>query len=52
MHTIGGVSGVLAGALGWTRFYAICTFAALPAMGLMLVLLRRYPPEPRFTSAE
>ncbi len=52
IHTIGGVSGVLAGAVGWVWFYAICTFAALPAMGLMLVLLRRYPPEPRFTSAE
>ena len=45
IHTIGGVSGVLAGAVGWAAFYAICTFAALPAMGLMVVLLRRYPPE-------
>jgi hypothetical protein len=24
-------------------FYALCMFAALPSMGLMLVLLRRYP---------
>jgi len=46
IHTIGGVSGVLAGAVGWVLFYAICTFAALPAMGLMVLLLRRYPPEP------
>jgi PAT family beta-lactamase induction signal transducer AmpG len=46
IHTVGGVSGVLAGAVGWVVFYAICTFAALPAMGLMVVLLRRYPPEP------
>jgi MFS transporter, PAT family, beta-lactamase induction signal transducer AmpG len=45
IHTIGGVSGALAGAVGWVVFYAICTFAALPAMGLMVVLLRRYPPE-------
>jgi len=45
IHTIGGVSGVLAGAVGWVEFYAICTFAALPAMGLMVLLLRRYPPE-------
>ena len=45
IHTIGGFSGVLAGAVGWVAFYAICTFAALPAMGLMVVLLRRYPPE-------
>lgn len=44
IHTIGGVSGVLAGAVGWVAFYTICLFAALPAMGLMLVLLRRYPP--------
>ena len=45
IHTIGGVSGALAGAAGWVLFYAICTFAALPGMGLMVVLLRRYPPE-------
>ena len=45
IHTIGGVSGVLANALGWVWFYAICTLAALPAMGLMVLLLRRYPPE-------
>ena len=38
---------VLAGALGWTRFYTLCAFAALPAMLLMLRLLRRYPPEER-----
>jgi PAT family beta-lactamase induction signal transducer AmpG len=45
IHTIGGFSGMLAGAVGWVVFYAICTFAALPAMGLMLLLLRWYPPE-------
>ena len=44
IHTIGGVSGLLAGAVGWVPFYGLCMFAALPAMGLMLVLLRRYPP--------
>ncbi len=44
VHTLGGVSGVLAGALGWTHFYMLCSFAALPAMLLMLWLLRRYPP--------
>ena len=31
IHTIGGVSGLLAGAVGWVAFYAVCTFAALPA---------------------
>ena len=45
IHTIGGVSGVLAGEVGWVVFYAVCTFAALPAMGLMVLLLRRYPPK-------
>jgi PAT family beta-lactamase induction signal transducer AmpG len=47
IHTIGGFSGLLADRVGWVLFYAICTFAALPAMGLMLVLLQRYPPEQR-----
>jgi PAT family beta-lactamase induction signal transducer AmpG len=46
IHTIGGVSGVLATRLGWIGFYALCMFAALPSMALMLVLLRRYPTEP------
>jgi MFS transporter, PAT family, beta-lactamase induction signal transducer AmpG len=43
VHTIGGASGVLAAQVGWVEFYALCMFAALPSMGLMLVLLRRYP---------
>jgi PAT family beta-lactamase induction signal transducer AmpG len=46
VHTIGGVSGLLAARMGWIGFYALCMFAALPSMGLMLVLLRRYPTEP------
>lgn len=45
IHTIGGFSGLLVDRVGWVVFYAICTFAALPAMALMVVLLRRYPPE-------
>jgi PAT family beta-lactamase induction signal transducer AmpG len=45
IHTIGGFSGVLADKTGWVVFYGICTFAALPAMGLMVMLLRRYPPD-------
>lgn len=44
VHTLGGASGILAQALGWVDFYGVCMFAALPSMGLMLVLLRRYPP--------
>lgn len=47
VHTLGGLSGVLAAALGWTPFYVLCSFAALPAMLLMIRLLRRYPPAPR-----
>jgi PAT family beta-lactamase induction signal transducer AmpG len=41
VHTIGGTSGVLADRLGWVGFYTLCMFAALPSMGLMMVLLRR-----------
>jgi PAT family beta-lactamase induction signal transducer AmpG len=44
VHTIGGFSGFLAGSLGWVRFYVLCMFAALPAMAIMLHLLRRFPP--------
>jgi PAT family beta-lactamase induction signal transducer AmpG len=46
-HTIGNGSGVLAEWLGWVGFYTLCLFAALPAMGLMVLLLRRYPPVER-----
>jgi MFS transporter, PAT family, beta-lactamase induction signal transducer AmpG len=44
IHTIGGFSGVISASTGWVWFYAICMVTALPAMGLMVVLLRRYPP--------
>ena len=43
LRTIGGLSGVLAASLGWERFYAMTIFAALPAMLLMVKLLRRFP---------
>ena len=36
IHTIGGVSGVMAASLGWTLFYAVCMAGALPGMGLMV----------------
>lgn len=42
-RTVGGLSGVLAAALGWTAFYGLTIFAALPAMLIMLHLLRRFP---------
>ena len=41
IHTIGGVSGVMAASLGWTLFYTVCMAGALPGMVLMVVLLRR-----------
>jgi PAT family beta-lactamase induction signal transducer AmpG len=44
LRTVGGSSGFLAEAVGWKLFYTIAMFAALPAMLLMLRLLRRYPP--------
>jgi PAT family beta-lactamase induction signal transducer AmpG len=41
IHTIGGLSGVMAAGLGWTWFYVVCMAGALPGMTLMVVLLRR-----------
>ena len=43
LRTIGGLSGVLAAKLGWTAFYGSTILAALPAMLIMLYLLRRFP---------
>ncbi len=47
LRTLGASSGWLAESLGWTDFYLLTTAAALPAMGLMLFLLRRLPPTQR-----
>ena len=44
IHTIGPWSGAVAAATGWVGFYVLSLFAALPAMVLMMFLLRRYPP--------
>ncbi len=41
LRTVGGLSGFLAQALGWVPFYGLTIFAAVPAMLLMLVILRR-----------
>ena len=41
LRTVGGLSGVLAQALGWVTFYGVTIFAAVPAMLIMLALLRR-----------
>ncbi|MBD0271423.1 MAG: MFS transporter [Acetobacteraceae bacterium] len=45
LRTIGAGSGALAEALGWPGFFLLTTAAALPAMGLMVWLLRRLPPQ-------
>ncbi|MGH7120285.1 MAG: AmpG family muropeptide MFS transporter [Acetobacteraceae bacterium] len=45
LRTVGGLSGFLAAAAGWKLFYSLTTFAAFPAMGVMIYLLHRYPPQ-------
>lgn len=47
LRTVGGLSGFLAALLGWTWFYAACLFSAVPAMLIMLRILRRFPPGER-----
>lgn len=44
LRTVGGLSGFIAEALGWKAFYVVAMFAALPAMAIMVYLLRRFPP--------
>jgi PAT family beta-lactamase induction signal transducer AmpG len=46
---LGGATGPVARAVGWTDYFAVATLAALPAMLLMLFILRHYPApkEPR-----
>jgi PAT family beta-lactamase induction signal transducer AmpG len=44
LRTVGSLSGFAAAALGWPLFYFATVFAAVPAMLIMLVLLRRFPP--------
>lgn len=43
-HTVGGLSGFVAQALGWSLFYTFSMLASLPAIAIMLILLRRFPP--------
>lgn len=45
LRTIGGLSGFMAAAMGFIPFFVMSAFAALPAMILMLVILRFYPPD-------
>jgi len=51
LRTLGASSGWLAEWLGWTPFFLLTTAAALPAMAVMVWLLRRYPPVPRAAPA-
>jgi PAT family beta-lactamase induction signal transducer AmpG len=44
LRTLGASSGWLAELLGWPAFFLMTTFAALPAMAIMLWLLRHLPP--------
>jgi len=43
LRTVGGLSGFVAAAVGWPGFYTLAMFASLPAMLLMLLILRRWP---------
>lgn len=45
LRTLGATGGFLAASFGWERFFLLTTMAALPAMALMLVLLKRFPLE-------
>ena len=40
LRTVGGLSGLLATRLGWLNFYGVTIFAAVPAMLIMVWLLR------------
>jgi PAT family beta-lactamase induction signal transducer AmpG len=45
LRTLGASGGVLAAWLGWSWFFVLTTAAALPAMAIMLFLLKRLPPK-------
>ncbi|MBR0665095.1 AmpG family muropeptide MFS transporter [Roseomonas hellenica] len=47
LRTLGASSGWIAEALGWSDFFLLTTAAALPAMAIMIFLLRRLPPPVR-----
>lgn len=44
LHTIAGLSGFLAGWVGFVPFFVMAACAALPGIILLLVILRFYPP--------
>jgi PAT family beta-lactamase induction signal transducer AmpG len=42
-HTIGGFSGYLAASVGFQGFYALAMLCALPAMILMIFIIKIFP---------
>ena len=52
LRFLGAWSGQMAEALGWTPFFLATTIAALPALVIMLWLLRHLPPEVRKPRAD
>ncbi len=50
LHTIGGLSGFIAKAMGFIPFFIMTTFAAVPALLVLLVILRFYPPQEEVTA--
>jgi PAT family beta-lactamase induction signal transducer AmpG len=51
LHTVGSFSGILAAAMGFVPFFLMTTAAALPALAVMLYILRTTPPERLIHSA-
>jgi len=45
LRFLGAWSGQLAEGLGWTNFFLLTTVAALPALCIMLWLLKKLPPD-------
>jgi PAT family beta-lactamase induction signal transducer AmpG len=45
LRTLGASAGFLAAGLGWTPFFLLTTAAALPALAIMVFLLKRLPAE-------
>ncbi|MDE8345430.1 MAG: MFS transporter [Acidocella sp.] len=45
LHTLGGLSGFIAARIGFVPFFTVTIFAALPALAVLAVILKRYPPQ-------
>ncbi len=51
LHTIGGLSGFMAAAMGFVPFFVMTMFATVPAILVLLVILKFYPPREAGTLA-